>query len=76
MSDAPFLDVSSTAMNTVRRLMGEWENAGHDVRDIALAMMAQGHAALLILDGRADQIALYEKAAQIVTAQASAEGNG
>lgn len=59
----PDLSITPEAIDHVREAANAWTG---DARDLALALVTMGHAMLLILDGRADHIALYEQAARTV----------
>lgn len=59
----PDLSITPEAIDHVRQAMNEWTGCN---RDLALALVTMGHAVLLMLDGRTDHIALYERAARTV----------
>jgi hypothetical protein len=67
----PDLTISPEAIEHVRQAIDAWTG---NSRDLALALTTMGHAALLILDGRSDHIALYERAARTVDHFAKPQG--
>ncbi|TXN72965.1 hypothetical protein [Methylobacterium sp. WL6] len=62
--NAPDLRISDEAVDHVREMVAAWPG---DARDLALALSTMGSALLLIIDGRDDQIAMYEAAAKAIT---------
>lgn len=68
----PDLSITPEAIDHVREAANAWPG---DHRDLALALVTMGHAMLLILDGRADHIALYEQAARAVAPLSRPQGS-
>ena len=60
----PEIGISEEAQDYVRNAIAAWVG---DNRDLALALTAAGNAMMLILDGRTDQIEMYEAAAKTIT---------
>jgi hypothetical protein len=52
-----------------------WEADGGDARSLALAMLMHASAMLMILDGHAEHIALYRRAAEAIDATNNTAGS-